>query len=94
MPIFKLNITYNIDAEDEGFAVAVARELILGTRSYVCLEPVIALNREADRSGANILFRTSDSKHFRNQKVPISEYPGYSDCQRTYDEDDIREGEV
>lgn len=94
MPIFKLHITYNINADTQEEAEGFARILILEQHIHGSLIPQIALNREGDRSSANLLFKTPDNTHYRNQKVAITEYPGYNESQRTYDEGDIQSGEV
>ncbi len=95
MAKFKLNITYEFeDADTIEEAEAFAKILILEQHIHGSCIPVVSLIRDGDRSAANLLFKTADGLHYRNQKVAITEYPGFNESQRTYDEGDIREGEV
>lgn len=78
MPNFKLNITYNIDANNSEEALGFARILLLEQHIHGSCIPDVTLNRDGDRSAANLLAPIND-KHFKHQKIPITEYPGYKE---------------
>lgn len=96
MPNFKLNITYTIDADSQEEAEGFARILILEQHIHGSCIPEIGLNREGDRSAANLIAPIND-KHYKHHKIPITQFPGYNEAQeygRTYDKGDIQSGEV
>jgi hypothetical protein len=88
MPNFKLNISYTIDADTEEEAKQFAHIVILEQHIHGSCIPEIGLLREGDRSGANILFKTADDRHYRNQKVQITEYPGFNEALKAYPDND------
>lgn len=79
MAKFKLNITYEIDGENQigedemKNALIFAHILLLEQHIHGCCIPQVSLTRDGDRSGANMLAPISFT-HYKHTKISLKEY--------------------
>lgn len=80
MAKYKLTITYEFDGtnligEDENkTALDFAHILLLEQHIHGSCVPQVALLRDGDRSGANLLSPIVNSNHYKHGKITLDEY--------------------